>query len=1213
MYNGPPLPPERELPLSLLVEFLMAAGAGRDDQEFLSLPWTDTELQQARVASRQGIRDFLEEGTAGSTFAGGLFTALTDNEDPAILDQLKLAQKTWVAASPTERRQRVKDAVASYGLPETWQTRRSVFSQWARRLREKPYKLQLALHDLSMIGFADARSPYRLVKGFKKFLDQDALPYFSRDYYMEDMGAQGEVFSETDLIRKIDEADETRAILIHGPGGHGKTRLAHQLCKATKADLALLIEPLAADYLKLKDYLKGFREGRREPAALRHVLLFQDYAENVRTATPVRSFCDVVRNDLDIRTTLILCSRSSGVRLVEQTYDDFEIDAYSVGVQKDNGTTYEHWLVAQILKHFDLDNDAGLVALTRDLPFLAAFAGFLKTEHPSLFDKQFRISVDNQHFAAWARKRADSLAGLESTARRRLAEIALALPVAKAEVDHITEDRNEVGTKIFEALEGDFWIEEEADTYAPVHDAFADALVTQHLFGTEKPANRMAELLSTACEKEYFGRALHALGRVSGAEELEVIDPVSVLAKLEKKHALAIQQNALEVVSSALVPTQRLPSVLNAIDSLYEGLRGDLEACRFLSHSVASLRKRERATEAETCPRLDDLLKSISFDSDLRIISNLVWHDPGSYRESATALMLKSADDWDVSYLIGAVLANGGSLQRVGPSVLRWLQRFSTASATAFVLVAWFEAVKEQAQEADSAGTPVNIVSGKVANYLAPWCLLHGRKYFAAKVLAAWASESRGSTQAMSALDDWLDLYADRFMATHVLQTALKLGRSLDAKFQDYVKRWLSENSRLSPVATLYLFRELRDAGVSWRAFSSEALAFIGSDLPPKAHRDMCIYWLQMGGDADSIRGPLRSAVDLDPLDEHVRFVFQTWELAAPRDMGFWASNMVLWLRGHFAHPRAAYVFNLWYKHKLGVAAVRAPLIAWLKHNGSDHQYPVVLSNHYRQETASNPEVFPFAELALFWLKTHAGHPHSSFLFLAWIHRRQDLTTIRLALRTWLGQNDEHPAFPGLLATYALDPASLEEIGVSEDRARAFLKRKRFSKADCRLIEFILSSPFGSNPQSEIGRTAIEGAQDYLQEFGSDIGSAFLIAKVIRLIGAEGWIIAVAATWLESFSLRHRANLVLQALLTVNPRASTYEAQVRSWLTQNQEYIFAGALLLEWARAGGDVMLFQRQAAAWIDTAHAQDDFPDVDEVERLYWQANIQMSRDQG
>ncbi len=523
-----------------------------------------------------------------------------------------------------------------------------------------------------------------------------------------------------------------------------------------------------------------------------------------------------------------------------------------------------------------------------------------------------------------------------------------------------------------------------------------------------------------------------------------------------------------------------------------------------------------------------------------------------------------------------------------------------------FVLIAWFEA-RERAQKAKVTPASIGVISEKIVTYLTRWISSNEREYSAGKVLTAWVNETNGSVEAISASDDWLELHADRYMATHLLQALLKHGRKLDDTLKKYVKKWLSsEHSQNHPVDTSYLFRALREAGVSSNVFSTEALAFIetNNEMPPfnKARREMCCYWLEMGGDPELVRSALRQILDLDPKSEHVRFVFETWASVNPKDLKFWANDMVRWLSGNTSHPKAAYVFNFWYRHIGNAADIRSYAIAWLKQNFSDNQYPIILSQQYLNDESANDGKFPFVDLALPWLKANEGHQHSSFLFIAWTKRLTDFTPIMPTLYLWLKENLDHSAFPSLLARYAaVDKAGLEKLGLSEDSARKFLAKVTFNQHDCRMFELILSSPFGSDMESELGKTAIERARDYLLSFAGEVRSAFLIAKVLRLIRTQDWIVNVAEEWLVKFPLRHRANPVLQALLAVSSCPATYESQISEWLTKNQEYKFAGALLLDWAEKGGDISRFRNEAAAWKKAARANGDFLDVEQVELAY------------
>lgn len=64
---------------------------------------------------------------------------------------------------------------------------------------------------------------------FKRFLDSTILPFFSRSEFAEYCG-QETSNSEVELLDFLIDESSSRALVIYGPGGIGKTRLSVELC-----------------------------------------------------------------------------------------------------------------------------------------------------------------------------------------------------------------------------------------------------------------------------------------------------------------------------------------------------------------------------------------------------------------------------------------------------------------------------------------------------------------------------------------------------------------------------------------------------------------------------------------------------------------------------------------------------------------------------------------------------------------------------------------------------------------------------------------------------------------------------------------------------------------------------------------------------------------------------------------------------------------------
>ncbi len=979
---------------------------------------------------------------------------------------------------------------------------------------------------LALRGFQDLRFPTAVARGFQRYLDDDNLPYFSRDEYATQVGAVGQILSERAILQKIDVADGPVTILIDGPGGFGKTRLARRICLECGAELALPVDQ-NSDYPLLRELLSVQHE-------VRHLALFLDYAENVRTAGALRFFCEDLNETLGIRTTLVLCSRSSGSDSVQYLFRDFAILRYSLGIHSaDSAVGYEHWLVDRILNYLGLDENVALANMCRSLPFMAAFAGYTKTYHPQAFDRQFGITLDSADFARWVGARIAVLNRFGVTTKRRMAEIALSLPMAAEEMATILRDPNDTGEHVFQALNDDLWVEHVGDQIVSLHDTLADALVATHLFGTAKPSGRLVEILSTAADKSYLGCALRVVNRIAGHDRFQDINAQEVLLRVEARHADATRQNALDILRSALVPMDRVPQMIETVFSLYEGIYGNSNAHAFLAETAAYVAQRRSpgAIDAARC-RFDALLSQVKETSDPQIFANLLAYDSVTFATAGQRLIAHTANQRDASYLIEAYLRNVGDFASIGSYVVTWLGRYGRMPRAGFVLAAWFGTQKKQARP----GVPMRVTQAlneQVLEYLHNWCVRFCNEYYAATCLQTLVEICGYREDVLDLIDSWLEKHVETYRAVHLLRVLLQARPASDKRLSSFASQWLGRPADQRPILECsYLFRDLRYYKYEFCRFEADLWSLIVDNGPTKNRRDLCICWLQWGGDPIKVRDILRGLIAEDPLDEHVRFAFESWFNAAPEDVAFFRKEMQAWLVANAKHPRASYTFNVWFGSGLDPKPIMQPLIDWLNSNREDISFPFLIGRFT-----------------------------------------------------------------------ALDPSLMAAVGLTSVHATALLQREVFQPQDCRDIEFILRAPYCRDRTTEIAQKAIEGARRYLDQHVDLLTSAFLIAEVISVTGAEDWIISHAERWLDSFLIRHRASLVLQAVLVGNRRPQHWEARVAQWLMVNRTYSFSGQVLLAWCKAGGNPDRFRSEALAWLSAASESenDEYFEIEAVAECF------------
>jgi hypothetical protein len=386
-------------------------------------------------------------------------------------------------------------------------------------------------------GIAPLREKRFESQSFRRFLFEDSLPFFSREEYLA-ANADQRITREDQFVSKLSAERGDEALIVTGAGGVGKTRLGFELCdRLSKAKWLVLRMTDNATDASVSDLIKA----HAEPA---QAVLFSDYAERADDISAIAEQIALINDGNAHRVRLIATCRISALASVEDALASLNPARVTLGtprVSEPVEIAFAEWVVRRILAHGSIPVAESIARVCHGLPILAAFAFFLYARDARQFREQFGDLTGIKDFRDWVKRRLEiAVRGRhpgddERESLKRLALIALRLPMLRSEADDLA-DSSPLDASLVEMMRTDRWIEDDQGQVIATHDVFADAILAHYIFETRAVANtRLAELLRTATDHDFFARSLLVIDRLVGHPDFEAIDMIGIVRHYRRR------------------------------------------------------------------------------------------------------------------------------------------------------------------------------------------------------------------------------------------------------------------------------------------------------------------------------------------------------------------------------------------------------------------------------------------------------------------------------------------------------------------------------------------------------------------------------------------------------------------------------------------------------------------------------------------------------
>ncbi|NLI28121.1 MAG: ATP-binding protein [Acetobacter sp.] len=624
------------------------------------------------------------------------------------------------------------------------------------------------------IGVSLFKKSGRNRQSFRRFLDGSELAYFSRDNFADQGGNQVQR-SESDLLDDL-ASGEITALVLTGPGGSGKTRLAYELARG------LTDESRGFDAYWLErgaSAVSVIALAKKYPAQA-SILLLVDYAE---AAERLAEIADVVENLIEQgghKIRVVATGRASATNKIRDDLEILNPEISSLTSQRAGGTAYLEWVTRSILKLEKIPERDALSSICRGIPALAAFAVYLFRNDRSQFDSQFGALLANDDFQSWSNKRIAILVRAHAVKERDLASLALALPLSIEQGARLQQ----LNADVIDLLLTDRWIENVDGQLVAAHDILADALLARWLFEAETATtDRLINLLTIAAKAQDLPHALTVIARLSYHTGFGTIEGEQILKQLLAKYPEQVMASANQLLGGPILKITEKLDLLATSPQLSELIRLNSRLHVGLAQLAEDIAIARASRVVMDVPRvIIDLLNEVCAHSTLSnfILCRAYSLDPERFRDRALENVQHFPMNEQTHFLLVRMLRAGEASEALRQAVRNWLLINGANHQSSFVYEAWLNAQGDL---------------GAVRDKLLEWVGKHGVTPEASHVYEAWLNAQGDLGAVRDKLLEWGEKFTTLECADFVFRSWLEAGGPL-ADIKGCCEDWLKKNWR---------------------------------------------------------------------------------------------------------------------------------------------------------------------------------------------------------------------------------------------------------------------------------------------------------------------------------------------------------------------------------------------------------------------------------